>query len=141
MNSIAELMRAAMQKHQITIAELANKIGFTRSYASLVINNRREPSNKFKASVQRLLDLPSVESDQHNDGISCSSCILCPYLNKETSIDFLSMKLNDLETILIEYATALPTQRPANKIISIHILHHILNAIRTKFKKNSSQES
>ena len=125
-----------MEKHRISIAELANKIGFTRSYASLVINQRREPSVKFKALVQRLLDMPPLEIIPRDyDHLNHYGSRSYTGASSGGMSDFLNMELEDLETVLHDYITALPAQKLTNKIVSINVMHHILDAIRLKLKQ------
>ena len=48
-----------MHNHRISKADLADELGVTREYVSMVLNGHREPAGameRFKAAVDRLIE-------------------------------------------------------------------------------------
>jgi transcriptional regulator with XRE-family HTH domain len=48
-----------MHNHRISKADLADELGVTREYVSMVLNGHREPAGaqeRFKAAVKRLIE-------------------------------------------------------------------------------------
>lgn len=130
MSSTSKLMRAAMEKHGLSIAKLANKIGVSRTYASLVIHDKRRPSARFTMLVQRLLQMPPSDIWKESFSHDTSAALYQP------ESDYLSMNLGEIEKHLILYSSSLPKCEDSQKLITLSVLRQLVEALRIKVKKN-----
>lgn len=54
-----------MHKHKVSKTQLANEMGVTREYVSMVLNGHREPAGaakKFTAALERIVDRRSTQT-------------------------------------------------------------------------------
>lgn len=66
---IADLV-GQMHKHRISMKQLADYMGLSREYVSMVLNGHREPAgaeNKFRQAVDELISLSLSVQDNTNE--------------------------------------------------------------------------
>lgn len=61
MNEARKLVDMVRTKHQLALADIANRIGFSRTYISEVYNEKRQASPDFLAKLQRLAEIPTLK--------------------------------------------------------------------------------
>lgn len=116
-NDLITLMRAAMQKHQLhRVEDLAQRLGITRTYASLVLNGRRQPSAKVLASVQRLLHMAPSGDD-------------------EAGPEYLALSAKEIESLLARHVSELPSLKNKSKLLYISIIRKLLHALESKLNE------
>ncbi len=130
MLSIRKTMLAAMEKHRLSVQSLADKIGVSRSYTSLVLNLKRSPSPRFVGTVERLLRIPSL------DDLSRNAATIATQTVASSQNKYAHMSEGDLKKAVVEYARDVSLQSGIKLSITIEVMKDLLNALAVKIRQH-----
>jgi transcriptional regulator with XRE-family HTH domain len=123
-------MLAAMEKHRLSVQSLADKIGVSRSYTSLVLNLKRSPSPRFVGTVERLLRIPSL------DDLSRNAATIATQTVASSQNKYAHMSEGDLKKAVVEYARDVSLQSGIKLSITIEVMKDLLNALAVKIRQH-----
>jgi len=125
-----DLMRNAMEKHRLSITDMADRIGISRSYASQVYHGKRSPSPKLLRALERLVRMPSI-CDLEDDDVTGRV-----NEKKTDSVagpsEYLKMSEVEIEKAIVDYAKNLPKERGVKRVVTLTVLRDLAGVLLKK---------